>query len=91
MRGKCPYCERNAEFREESFGELTTSLFKGIGSFLSKSNVGKAATVVGEVTGGTWKNYVCTSCNRKSHECGGCGSMERYQDFGAVCSKCGYR
>lgn len=91
MHGQCPYCSRNSDFREESFGELTKSLFSGVANFLSKSAVSKVATVAGEVAGGEWKNFMCTSCDRKVHTCGGCGSIERYQDFGAVCTKCGYR
>ncbi len=91
MQGQCPYCSRESNFREESFGELTKSLFSGIGSFITKSKLGMVATVASEIGSGKWENFRCVSCDRKVHTCGGCGSIEHYQDFGAVCTKCGYR
>ncbi len=91
MKGRCPHCGSHASFREPTTGELATSVLKGIGGLFVSSKIKKASSAVDAVTSGTWKSYFCTRCDKKVHTCGDCGNVEKYQDFGAVCSKCGYR
>jgi len=90
----CPYCKEDTTFREWTFGENMGSIFSVGASFLAGGLFSKAKTAadfaVDAVSGGKWKNFICNSCDNKVHTCGGCGSYERYQDFGAKCSKCGY-
>lgn len=36
-----------------------------------------------------WNNYKCTSCDRTTHQCPYCSSIERYKDTQVICTKCG--
>lgn len=93
--GVCPHCKKDTSFRELTFGEITGSIFKVGASFLTGGLFGKAKMATDfatdAVAGGKWSNFICTSCKKEVHTCGGCGSFEPYQDFGAICSKCGYK
>ena len=86
----CPFCGKVGNFRELSFGELTGTIGKwGVGLLKNPLKMfGDASHLVSE---GKWENYRCCNCNGQVHQCGGCGSVEPYQDTGAVCKNCSYR
>ena len=93
--GVCPYCKEKRGFREWTFGENVGSVFSVGASFLTGGLFGKSKIAADfakdAVVGGKWSNFICLSCEGKVHTCGGCGSFEPYQDFGATCSRCGYK
>lgn len=96
MNGTCPFCSKQASFRELTFMENVSDLV-GYGlKWLGKPTTAKVSEAVEIGTGLAsdregFQNYKCNSCGGQVHTCGGCKAILPYQETGAVCPHCGYR